>query len=66
MAEVLTVKPDIPAVVASIEESAFLAIADEVPAVMTDIDPVMTDIAAVGSRCLGLGSNSGKEKTDGE
>jgi len=66
MAEVLPVEPDIPAVMARIEESAFAAIADKVPAVMAYIDPVMVYIAAVGARRLGLGGNSGKEKTDGE
>ena len=50
----------------SIEETAFAAIADKVPAVVTNFYSVVADIAAVGARCLGLGSNSGEEEADGE
>jgi hypothetical protein len=50
-------------------EAKVAAVADEIPAVVPDINAVMTDVAdvaAVGEWCLGLGSNSGKEKADGE
>lgn len=66
MADIAAVEPEVTPVAPGFEEAAFTAIADEVPAVMANINAVMADIAAVGERCLGLGSNSGKEEADGE
>lgn len=42
------------------------AVEPNVAAVVADLRPVMADIPAVGERCLGLGSNSGKEEANGE
>jgi hypothetical protein len=49
-----TVKTNVPAVLANI------------PTVVPDFHAVLTDIATIGKRCLGLGSNSGEEKANGE
>ncbi len=64
--EIVPVEPKVTPVMLGFKEVAFATIADKIPAVMADICAVLADIAAVGARCLGLGSNSGKEKTDGE
>ena|GEM_PF-4237652 len=56
-----TVEPEVTAI-----ESNVTAVLANVAAVMTDFNAVMADIAAVCKGCLGLGSNSGEEKANGE
>jgi len=56
-----TVEPEVTPILANVP-----AIVTDFNAVMTDINAVVTDIPAVGEWCLGLGSNTGEEKANGE
>jgi hypothetical protein len=47
-------------------EPEVTAIEANVTAIVADFNAVVADIPAVGERCLGLGSNSGKEEANGE